>query len=62
MNRYIWVSACLLAGFQHAIGHIARVTDDDFYGVARIFYETLQKEGKTDRAVYWAHHKAVKIM
>jgi tetratricopeptide (TPR) repeat protein len=52
--------ACQFAGFRHVIGTLWTVSDPFCVDVAREFYETICREGKTDVAVYRALHLALR--
>ncbi|KAI9736711.1 MAG: hypothetical protein M1834_000915 [Cirrosporium novae-zelandiae] len=54
------ISACQLAGFRHVVGTLWGVSDKYCVDVARVLYETIEKEGMTDQAIYREYHLAVK--
>lgn len=55
-------SALQLAGFQHVIASLWDVSDKSCVDVARTVYESLAREGMTDRAVCHALHQAIKCL
>lgn len=56
------VNAFQLAGFRHVVGTLWSVSDRHCVEVARIFYETIRKEGMKDEAVYRGLHRAVRAL
>lgn len=54
------VGAFQLAGFRHVVGTLWAVSDQYSADVAQILYQTLQREGMTDRAVCRGLHEAVR--
>ena len=56
------VSAFQLAGFRHIIGTLWEVSDSHCMDVAKIVYNTLQKEGMENKAVSRALHFAIRAV
>ena len=56
------VSALQLAGFRHVVGTLWEVSDEHCVDIARVLYETIQKEGLTDLAVCHGLHQAVRAV
>ncbi|EYB34253.1 hypothetical protein FG05_30017 [Fusarium graminearum] len=54
------VGAFHLAGFRHVIGTLWSVSDQHSADIAKTVYETLQREGMTNRAVCMGLHEAVR--
>lgn len=56
------ISAFQLAGFRHVIGTLWEVSDSHCVDVARVLYETIHKEGMTDKAIHRGLHRAVRAL
>ncbi|KAK6535461.1 hypothetical protein TWF694_001918 [Orbilia ellipsospora] len=56
------ISAFQLAGFRHVIGSLWEVLDRHCVDVARVFYDTILKEGMTDTAVCKGLHQAIRAL
>ncbi|KAL7934285.1 CHAT domain-containing protein [Trichoderma chlorosporum] len=56
------INAFQLAGFRHVVGTLWEVSDKHCVEVAKVLYETLQKEGMTDVAVSRGLHRAVRAL
>ncbi|EJT73617.1 hypothetical protein GGTG_07473 [Gaeumannomyces tritici R3-111a-1] len=54
--------ACQLAGFRHVVGTLWTVSDPFCVELARRFYETISKEGRTDAAVHRGLHSALRAL
>jgi tetratricopeptide (TPR) repeat protein len=56
------IGAFQLAGFRHVVGTLWEVSDRSCVHVARILYQTIQKEGMTDMAICLGLHRAVRAL
>jgi len=56
------VSAFQLAGFRHVVRTLWEVSDSACVDVAKIFYDTIRKEGMTDDAVCRGLHHAIRAL
>lgn len=57
------MTACQMAGFQHVIGALWRVSDQCYANVAGLVYKMITDSGFIDRdKIAWSVHKAVRLL